>query len=276
MTPRSAKSRLDTLLVDRGLVPSREAARRLILSGRVLVRGQVADKAGALIDAGAAILLQGPPRPFASRGGLKLQGALDALGVDVAGRICLDVGASTGGFTDCLLQRGAQKVYAVDVGHGQLEARLRADPRVVLWERTNVRFLEPGDLADRPGLATVDVSFISLRLVLPAVARCLDARADVLALVKPQFEVGRGRVGRGGVVRDPEKHRQVLRDVAGWAAARGLAVRGVVASSILGPKGNREFFLHLATEGPPIDLEASIEAAVSHGPSPARRDLAGG
>ncbi|MCL6646125.1 MAG: TlyA family RNA methyltransferase, partial [Dehalococcoidia bacterium] len=195
------------------------------------------------------VLSVAAPHPWVSRGGVKLAAALDHFGFDPNDRVCLDVGASTGGFTDCLLQRGAARVYAVDVGYGQLAWTLRNDPRVVVMERTNFRFFSPERLPERPTLATADVSFISLRLLLPNLAHCLAEGADAVVLVKPQFEVGRGQVGSGGVVRDPQVHAAVLGRVAAWAVERGFRVRGLTASPLLGPAGNREFFLLLRAPG---------------------------
>ncbi|MCS6844530.1 MAG: TlyA family RNA methyltransferase [Caldilineales bacterium] len=242
------KQRLDTLLVARGLAESRERARSLIMAGEVLVNDAPATKPGMLVAADADVRVR-EGLPYVSRGGLKLEAALDAFGLDPTGMVAVDVGASTGGFTDCLLQRGAAHVVAVDVGYGQLAWKLRADPRVTVLERTNVRHLEAlpdGRLAD---LAVVDVSFIGLRLVLPAVARLLAPGGRIVALIKPQFEAGRGRVGKGGVVRDPEVHRQVLRDVLGWAVEQGWAVEGLIRSPITGPKGNVEFLCLLRPGG---------------------------
>lgn len=237
------KERLDKLLVDRGLVQSRERARSLILAGRVLVGDQVVDKAGAPVDPGQEIRLKGEDIPYVSRGGLKLEKALDTFEVQPAGRIAIDVGASTGGFTDCLLQRGAARVYAVDVGYGQLAWKLRQDSRVVNLERTNIRYLQPEQLTERPSLAVIDASFISLDKVLPATLSLLADDGEIIALVKPQFEVGRGQVGKGGVVRDPGQHAAVLQRVRDLATALGCLVLGVTDSPVLGPKGNREFLL---------------------------------
>jgi 23S rRNA (cytidine1920-2'-O)/16S rRNA (cytidine1409-2'-O)-methyltransferase len=208
------------------------------------VDGRRAEKPGAAVPDGAAVEVLAP-LPYVSRGGIKLQAALDAFDVRPAGRVAVDVGASTGGFTDCLLQAGAARVYAVDVGFGQLDLRLRRDPRVVVLERTNIRYLGRSALVPAPDLATIDVSFISLALVLPAVVALLDPPGEVVALVKPQFEVGKGQVGKGGVVRDPEKHRAVLLRMGEVAREAGLAPQAVIASPILGPKGNREFLIHL-------------------------------
>ena len=238
------RTRLDQLLVDRGLAASRERARALILAGQVLVDGVPVTKAGTSIDEARAIALSAPDHPYASRGGLKLAHALDTFQVEVAGRECLDVGASTGGFTDVLLQRGAARVVALDVGHGQLDWRLRNDPRVVVIERFNARRLSPLDLPGPVDVVTIDVSFISLRQILPAVASVLRPGADVIALVKPQFEAGRGEV-RKGIIRDPAVHRRVLDEVAAAGAEVGLTPRGSTTSPITGQKGNVEFLLHL-------------------------------
>jgi len=239
------KERIDKLVVDRGLAPSREKARALIMAGQVVVSDHVADKAGQMIPVDAEVRLKGEPLPFVSRGGLKLQKALDEFAIDVTGLTALDVGASTGGFTDCLLQRGATKVYAVDVGYGQLAWKLREDPRVINMEKTNIRYLEPEALGAVPDLAVIDASFISLEKVLPAVLRLVKDDGIIVALIKPQFEVGKGEVGKGGVVRDEAKHRQVVEVVSDEATALGLSVRGVTESPITGPKGNREFLMVL-------------------------------
>ena len=250
------------MLVDRGLVESREKAARLILAGEVLVDGQRVDKAGALVATDAEIELRGRS-PFVSRGGEKLAHALDHFKVDVRGRICLDVGSSTGGFTDCLLQRGAARVYAVDVGTAQLDAKLRADSRVVVMEQTNARTLDPRLFADRPSIAVVDVAFISLEKILPSMFGVLLPRGEVLALVKPQFEVGRSAVGKGGVVRDPVLHQSVIVRLARYSVLRGWHVFGVTASPLRGAKGNREFFLHLSSHGrTAMDLEGMIMRSV--------------
>jgi 23S rRNA (cytidine1920-2'-O)/16S rRNA (cytidine1409-2'-O)-methyltransferase len=257
------RKRADVLLVERGLADSRAQAQALILAGRV--RGpdhQAVDKPGRELDEAAPLEVEQPPR-FVSRGGEKLDHGLDALGVDVRGRDCLDVGASTGGFTDVLLQRGAARVVALDVGYGQLHERLRADPRVTVLDRTNVR--ELAQLPFAPDLVVCDVSFISLRTALPPALGLAKPGWEAVVLVKPQFEAGRKDVGRGGVVRDPEVHRRVLREVAEAATAWGGEPAGVVDSGLKGPKGNREFFLHLRhREQPqlPDDLDAWIDRAV--------------
>ncbi|GIW41291.1 MAG: TlyA family rRNA (cytidine-2'-O)-methyltransferase [Candidatus Binatia bacterium] len=249
------KERLDRLLVLRGLAPNRERAQRLVRAGRVRVAGRVVDKPGTLVPSDAPLEAE-EPSPYVSRGGEKLAAALDHWGIGVEGRSCLDVGASTGGFTDCLLRRGAARVVAVDVGYGQFAWKLRQDPRVVLFERKNARHLRPEDLPFAPDLAAIDVSFISLRLVLPVVAGLLRPGAEILALVKPQFEVGKGEVGKGGVVRDEEKIRRAVEGVAEFARDSGLRVLGSFESPLRGPRGNREFFLWLRRslfEGPPDD-----------------------
>ncbi len=263
-TPRPSRQRLDQLLVDRGLVPTRSRAQALVLAGKVRVGegdGVRTDrKPGDLVDADTPIAVAEPP-PYVSRGGHKLAAALDAFGIDPRGRICLDVGASTGGFTDALLQRGSVRVHAVDVGRGQLSETLRRDPRVVSLERTNARTLTSSTLPEPVDLAVVDVSFISLALVLGPIASCFGPEGgDIVPLVKPQFEAGRGQV-RGGVVRDRDVHLAVLRRVADAAREQGLTPVGVIASPILGPEGNREFLMHLrvgvsAEAGDPALAEA--------------------
>ena len=259
---RNARERLDNALVQRGLAASREKATRLILAGAVRVDGRRVDKAGAVVTAAATLEVAAKPR-FVSRGGDKLAPALDVFGIATEKRVCLDVGASTGGFTHCLLERGAGRVYAVDVGHGQLDASLRADARVIVMERVNARTLTPGAFPEALGLATVDVSFISLEKVLPPVFGSLTVDGEVVALVKPQFEVGKGLVGKGGVVRDPAQHRTVLERVARFAVLHGWHVRGITASPLRGPKGNREFFLHLARTGRTVsDLLTRIDRVV--------------
>jgi 23S rRNA (cytidine1920-2'-O)/16S rRNA (cytidine1409-2'-O)-methyltransferase len=244
MGKNKAKERLDKLLVDRGLVASRERARALIMAGQVVVNDHLAEKAGQLVHTAAEVRLK-EDLPFVSRGGLKLQKALDEFAITVEGLTALDVGASTGGFTDCLLQRGAKKVIAVDVGYGQLAWKLRQDSRVVNLEKTNIRYLEPERLDEVPDLAVIDASFISLNKVLPNTCRLLKPHAIIVALIKPQFEVGPGEVGKGGVVRDPEKHLSVVAAVRELAADLRLQVKGVVESPILGPKGNKEFLIYL-------------------------------
>ena len=257
------KSRIDAVLAERGLFPSRTAAAGAVRAGEVRVGrdGPVALRPSQLVEPEATLIVD-EGRRYASRGGIKLENALEALGIDVSGRDCVDVGASTGGFTDCLLQRGAPRVAAVDVAYGQIDVRLREDPRVTVIERLNGREMLPSDLPFAPALATVDVSFISLTKVLPAVARCLAPAGEALAMVKPQFELGRKRVGRG-VVRDADDRREAIRVVAEAAGELGLPVRGVVSSGLPGPKGNRETFVWCGGDGSVVaDLDAAILAAV--------------
>lgn len=235
--------RLDKLLVDRGLCASRERAQALILAARVLVDGQPVSKAGHKVSASSVIVLQGEDIPYVSRGGLKLEHAIKHFQLDLRGLVAMDVGASTGGFTDCLLQHGAARVYAVDVGYGQLAWKLRQDPRVTVIERQNIRYL-PAHLVSEPiQVASVDTSFISLRLVIPSIIPFLNSKSILIALIKPQFEAGRQRVGKGGVIRDPEIHQDVCRFIVSTCAELGFHVKGVTPSPILGPKGNREFLL---------------------------------
>ena len=235
-------------LVERGLAPSRERARALVLAGQVRVNGQVIDKAGATVSAGDDVALTVPDHPYVGRGGVKLAHALDVFGIGADGRLALDVGASTGGFTDVLLRRGARQVVALDVGHGQLDWTLRNDPRVIVLERINARTLAPDQLPEGArafDIITMDLSFISLRQVLPAVAPLLAPDGDLVALVKPQFEAGRAEVGKGGLVRDPAVQARTVDDVAGAADALGLSRVAATDSPITGAEGNREFFLHL-------------------------------
>ena len=262
------RARLDAELVRRGLARSRVQAADLIAAGQVRVSGQAAAKAATQVGLDAAITVEradaGPE--YVSRGGHKLSGALAAFtGLRVSGRRCLDAGASTGGFTDVLLRAGAAHVVAVDVGYGQLAWSLQADPRVTVLDRVNVRSLQPGQVAPAPDLVTGDLSFISLGQVLPALAGCAAPDADFVLLVKPQFEVGRGKVGAGGVVRDPELRAGAVAAVAQAALGLGLGVRGVVASPLPGPSGNVEYFLWLRRGAPPL-AEADLSAAVAQGP----------
>lgn len=242
---RAPRMRLDVAMVERGLASSRERARAMILAGRVTVDGTVESKAGAQVRPDCEIACVSPDFPWVGRGGVKLAHALDVFGIDVTGREALDIGASTGGFTDVLLQRGAARVVALDVGHGQLDWTLREDPRVVVLERRNARDLVLGWLPARPAIVTIDVSFISLRLILPALPDVLDRDADVVALVKPQFEAGREEVGRGGLVRDPVVHERVIERVTASAEALGLRRAGLTPSPITGATGNQEYLLHL-------------------------------
>lgn len=251
------KERLDKLLVLKGLAPSRPRAQALIGAGLVRLDDRVLDKAGTLVAEDARLSVKENPCPYVSRGGLKLAAALDHFGLDPAGLICLDIGASTGGFSDCLLQRGAARVYAVDVGYGQLAWKLRQDPRVVVLERTNARYLKPGDLPELMSLVVLDASFISLKLLLAPILAFLRPEARIVALIKPQFEVGRGKVGKGGVVRDQELQQEVIASLRDFALELKLNWLGVTPSPILGPKGNREFLACLAVAAPtPESMQA--------------------
>lgn len=266
VAPRAHRIRLDQLLVERGLAPSRARAVALLLAGRVRVGDGDAARAdrkpGDLVAADVRVAVA-EPEPYVSRGGHKLAAALDAFGIDPTGLVCLDVGASTGGFTDVLLQRGAARVYALDVGRGQLAESLGRDPRVVAMERTNARQLRPEHLPEPVDLATIDVSFISLRLVLGPVAGCVRDGGDVVALIKPQFEAGRGRTERG-VVRDPAVHRAVVAEIVDHARRLGLAPQDLIASPISGAEGNREFLVHLAVRdnGATVDLGRRLDEVV--------------
>ena len=254
--PMANKKRLDILLVDRGLAESRSKAQRLIMAGQVWSGDRVLDKPGMKVAITAEIAIR-EKLPFVSRGGVKLQAALKAFDLPLTDIVAADVGASTGGFTDCLLQHGAARVYAIDVGHGQLAWKLRNDPRVVVMERTNARYLET--LPEPVDLVTVDVSFIPLRLVLPAAMSWLKPGGQILPLIKPQFELERHQVGKGGVVRDKALHRQALWDVLHWAEEHGLHLQGLIRSPITGPAGNVEFLAHLTVKpGQTQDLEAAI------------------
>ncbi len=251
------KKRLDMLLVEKGLFPSREKAKTSIMAGLVMVNGQRVDKPGTDVSEDAALEVRGNAIPFVSRGGLKLAKAIEDFGLQLTGKTVMDIGASTGGFTDCALQHGAVLVYAVDVGYGQLAWKLRQDPRVVNLERTNIRYLESATLAQQPDFITTDVSFISLRLVLPKIREVLAAGGEVLALIKPQFEAGRGKVGKRGVVRDPLVHEEVISQVIDAARQNNLTVRGLSYSPVTGPEGNIEYLLYLTT-----DKENGIEVNI--------------
>jgi 23S rRNA (cytidine1920-2'-O)/16S rRNA (cytidine1409-2'-O)-methyltransferase len=239
------KQRLDKLMVDLALTPSLERARALIMAGQVVVGDHTVDKAGRQVPVDAQIRVKGEALPYVSRGGLKLRKALDHFNIDVNGLVAIDVGASTGGFTDCLLQAGAVKVFAVDVGYGQLAWKLQQDSRVVSMERTNIRTVTPDQLDDEPALAVIDASFIPLAKVLPATVGLLKPGGQIVALIKPQFEVGKGEVGKGGVVRDPAAHEKVIEDVRRSALDLGLTVVGICESPITGADGNREFLILL-------------------------------
>jgi 23S rRNA (cytidine1920-2'-O)/16S rRNA (cytidine1409-2'-O)-methyltransferase len=235
--------RIDKLLVERGLAESRQRAAALVLAGKVWINGRKALKAGQFVAPDTEVEILGKGDTYVSRGGVKLAGALQEFSLQVAQLVAMDVGASTGGFTDCLLRRGVKRVYAIDVGYGQLAWKLRNDSRVVVLERCNVRYLTQEQIPELVDLTVIDISFISLKKVIPKVLDFLKSGGCLLALIKPQFEVGRGQVGKGGVVRDPELHEQVINDLVGFCRTQGLDVKGVAESSLLGPKGNREFFI---------------------------------
>jgi 23S rRNA (cytidine1920-2'-O)/16S rRNA (cytidine1409-2'-O)-methyltransferase len=242
------KERLDKLLVERGFIQSRERSRALIMAGKVTVEGKVIDKPGTQVDVEAKLQLRGEDSPYVSRGGGKLEGALHVLGVEPRGMVVMDVGASTGGFTDCILQKGARKVYAVDVGYGQLAWKLQKDPRIVNLERRNIRYLKREEVQEEVDLILIDTSFISIEKFLPHLLGFLRKGGFILSLVKPQFEVGKGEVGKGGVVRDSTLHQKVIHRISRFSRELGLKVLGVTESPLLGPRGNKEFFIYLKKE----------------------------
>ena len=242
---RVGKKRLDQLLVDTGNAPSRQRAKTLIMAGKVLVNNTPVDKAGSLVATDAAIIVKQDDNPYVSRGGLKLEKALAVFPVDAREKVCLDIGASTGGFTDCLLQNNAKKVFAVDVGYGQLAWSLRQDPRVVVIERTNIRHLDYETVGEKMDMVVADTSFISLKTVIPSAEKFMRDGTQILALIKPQFEAGREHIGKGGVVKDPEIRKKVIEDITSFFQTRGYQVHEVVPSPILGPKGNEEFLIFM-------------------------------
>lgn len=239
------RERLDKLLVDRGLVQSWERAKTIVMAGMVMVGDRVVDKAGSLVNPDSQIRVKGSDHPYVSRGGLKLEGALRGFQVNPKGKVTMDVGASTGGFTDCLLQKGAKRVYAVDVGYGQLAWKLRNDPRVVNLERKNIRYLKAQEVGQKVDLVVIDTSFISVVKFLRNILPMMSDGGEIVALLKPQFELGRGEIGKGGVVRERPKHQQVLDRISHFSGSIGLKVKGTMESPLLGAKGNREFFIHL-------------------------------
>lgn len=261
------KERLDILLVKRNLAASREKAKAVIMTGNVFVEGQREDKAGSSFEEGVRIEVRGHALPYISRGGLKLEKALANFDVTVAGKVCTDVGASTGGFTDCMLKNGAAKVYAIDVGRGQLDWKLRQDERVVCMEKTNIRYVTPEDIGEPIDFSSIDVSFISLSKVLPPIYRYLKEQGQVVALIKPQFEAGRGKVGKKGVVREKSTHIEVIEAVTGYALSAGFSVLNLDFSPIKGPEGNIEYLVHLEKgkeEGriaESIDIRGTVELA---------------
>lgn len=260
------KERLDMLLVQQGYATSREKAKAIIMAGQVYVDGQKEDKAGSMFKEEAKIEVRGNTLKYVSRGGLKLEKAMSHFAVTLEGKVCMDVGASTGGFTDCMLQNGAVKVYSVDVGHGQLDWKLRNDPRVVCMEKTNIRYVTPEDIGEPVDFSSIDVSFISLTKVLEPIRRYLKADGEIVALIKPQFEAGREKVGKKGVVREKSTHHEVIEKVAGYANAIGFEVLNINFSPIKGPEGNIEYLLHLRKcEGDPpaigVDLVTVVDKA---------------
>ncbi len=259
------KERLDVVLTQRGLAETRSKAQAIIMSGDVYVANQRQDKAGTMIDPTAPIEVRSEVCPYVSRGGWKLEKALDEFGVDPTGCVCSDSGASTGGFTDCLLQKGAKKVYAIDVGYGQLAWKLREDPRVVCMERTNIRYVKPEDIGEPLDLSVVDVSFISLRIVLPAIRALLGPAGQVICLIKPQFEAGREKVGKKGVVRDPAVHLEVLENFRALAYSLDFTIRNMTFSPVKGPEGNIEFLAHLSLlPGDAFEKDLSILVGEAH------------
>ena len=255
------KKRLDVLLVERGLATSREKAKAMIMAGEVLVDNEREDKAGAMFPEEVEIVLKGKPLPYVSRGGLKLEKAMKNFDLTLDGKVCMDVGASTGGFTDCMLQNGAVKVYAVDVGHGQLDWKLRNDPRVVCMEKTNIRYVTPEEIPDRIQFVSIDVSFISLTKVLGPVQALMEPEGQVVCVIKPQFEAGREKVGKKGVVRERSVHLEVIRMVAAFAGSIGFEALHLEFSPIKGPEGNIEYLLHLRNDaGGNVYENSSIDA----------------
>lgn len=243
MPPKDNKRRLDNYLVEEGYVESRSKAQALIMQGVVEVDGQRVDKAGSLVKEGSEVLVKDSSQKFVGRGGYKLEAVLEEFGIDVKGFVAIDVGASTGGFTDCLLQRGASKVYAVDVGYGQLDWKLRNDERVIVKEKINARYLKPEDVGEKVDIAVIDVSFISLTMVIPPLVNIFKPVGYLVALIKPQFEVGKGQVGKGGIVRDESKHQEVVKKIQSFLENQGYDVSGVIPSPILGAEGNKEFLI---------------------------------
>lgn len=268
------KERLDVLLVSRGLAPSREKAKAVIMAGQVLVDGQREDKAGSVFKDTVEITVKGHTLPYVSRGGLKLEKAMTHFGVTLQDKICMDVGSSTGGFTDCMLQNGAVKVYAVDVGHGQLDWKLRNDERVVCMERTNIRYVTPEDIQEAPSFISIDVSFISLTKVLLPVRNLLTEDGEVVCLIKPQFEAGREKVGKKGVVRDPAVHKEVIEAVIAYAKSISFTVRHLEYSPIKGPEGNIEYLLHIG-KLPEGTFQDAMDVDIIQTVSNAHKELSG-
>lgn len=242
------KARIDMLLVERNYFDSREKAKKALMAGVIFVNNLMVDKPGMKVDRDADIEIKGKTLPYVSRGGLKLEKAINKYGIDLAGKTCMDVGASTGGFTDCMLQNGAKKVYSVDVGYGQLAWKLRQDDRVVSMERTNIRYVKPEDIEDEIDFSSIDVSFISLKIVLPVVKKLLKEKGEIIFLIKPQFEAGRDKVGKNGVIRDKGVHREVIEKILNFAIEIDLTIKQLTFSPIKGPKGNREFLAYVSND----------------------------
>ena len=256
------KERLDVLLTQKGMAPSREKAKALIMAGQIWIDGSRIDKAGTMVDSKCEIEVRGDTCPYVSRGGLKLEKAMEMFDFHVENAVCCDMGASTGGFTDCMLQRGAQKVYAIDVGYGQLDYKLRTDPRVINMERTNIRYMDTALIEEPVDFISIDVSFISLDLILPVAAEVLSETGRVLCLVKPQFEAGRSQVGKKGIVRDPAVHKEVIIKVAGYAEKNGLYPQGLTFSPVTGAKGNIEYLSYLERNNAKIDIDFLADEVV--------------
>ena len=260
----TVKKRLDVLMVEKGLEQSRERAKALIMSGIVYVGGQKAESPGQSYPENSEIEVRGKKLPFVSRGGLKLQKAIEYFGIDPKDKVVMDIGASTGGFTDCLLQHGAKKVYAVDVGYGQLAWSIRTDPRVVCMERCNIRYVTPEQIGEPLDMAVTDVSFISLKLVLPVAKSLMHGNGEAVALIKPQFEAGKEKVGKKGVVRDPKVHQEVIQEILDFSKGIGFGIKGLTFSPIKGPEGNIEFLVYLSCRGESVEFSAEDVVRQAH------------
>lgn len=256
------KERLDVLLVEQGFAPSREKAKRIIMTGVVYVENEIIDKCGTKIDVSKEILVKGNPLPYVSRGGLKLEKALKEFPITVDGKVALDIGASTGGFSDCMIQNGAKKIYAIDVGYGQLDWKIRSDEKVVPMDRTNIRYVTQEDIGELAEFASIDVSFISLKLVLPVVKKLTDENVDIIALIKPQFEAGRDKVGKKGVIKDKKVHKDVIRDIYTFCKEIDLNIAGLTYSPVKGAEGNREYLAHITKGLSDMDIDKLIEEVV--------------
>ena len=256
------KERLDVLLVEKGYASSREKAKRIIMTGVVYVENEKVDKCGTKIDVEKEILVKGNPLPYVSRGGLKLEKALEEFPISVDGKVALDIGASTGGFSDCMIQNGAKKIYAIDVGYGQLDWKIRSDKKVVAMDRTNIRYVTKDDIGELAQFVSIDVSFISLKLVLPVVKELTDESVDIVALIKPQFEAGRDKVGKKGVIKDRKVHKDVIRDIYTFCKEIDLNISGLTFSPVKGAEGNREYLAHITKGCTDVDIDKLIEDVV--------------